>query len=140
MVNSSAANAKTQPTTEQLEYAAIIAWGNRLGILLLLLGFGGMFSGVLPGVLSLEQLQQLWSLPLDEFLQQAQTPRGWGWLSHGGHGDALAMAGILLLGCVTLAGYTLLLVRFVQRREGVRALMALAEIVVTLVAALGWTL
>ncbi len=125
---------------EHQEYATVLAWGNRLGLLLLVLGFLSYVTGFLPGALPLTDLPRLWSLPLNEFLAQAQAPQGWGWLQVVDRGDGVAMVGILTLGCVTVVSYSFLVVRFLRTREHLRLWMALGEIAVTVVAALGWGL
>ncbi len=128
------------PIDEHQEYATVLTWGNRLGLLLLVLGFVSYVTGLLPGTLPLNELPQLWSLPLPEFLAQSQAPQGWNWLTVAGNGDGLAMMGILTLGCITVVSYSFLVVRFLRTRETLRLWMALGEIAVTVVAALGWGL
>lgn len=128
------------PIDEHQEYATVLTWGNRLGLLLLVLGFVSYVTGLLPGTLPLNELPQLWSLPLPEFLAQSQAPQGWNWLTAAGSGDGVAMLGILTLGCITVVSYSFLVVRFLRTRETLRLWMALGEIAVTVVAALGWGL
>lgn len=122
---------------EQLLYARLIAWGTRAGLAVLVLSFAAYLTGLSEPHVPLERLPELWSLPLANYLEQAQVPTGWGWLALIRHGDIAALSGIVILaGCSALA---LLALVAVYLRQGDRAYAALclAEAAVVLLAASG---
>ena len=127
-----------QVDPEQIGYVQVVAWGNRLGLTVMLVGFVGYLSGLLPARIPPETLLEVWSLPLPEFLVQTQSSIGWDWLQYLENGDTLALLGIALLGGVTLAGYLLLLVRFLGERKWRQLGMAVAEIALIVMVAANW--
>jgi hypothetical protein len=66
------------------------------------LSFVAYVSGLLPGVVPVDRLPELWSLPVAQFLARTQMPTGWGWLALLGHGDVLGLLGIALLAGVSV--------------------------------------
>ena len=123
---------------EQLGYAQVVAWGNRLGVAVILVGFIGYLSGLLPARIPPDTLLEIWSLPLPEFLAQTHSSTGWGWLQYLENGDTLALLGIALLGGVTLAGYLLLFVRFLGERKWRQWSMVVVEITLVVLVAANW--
>ena len=89
------------PSVEQplahLIYAKLLERGARLGLVLLVLSFGAYVLGGLVPLVPLEQLPQLWSLPLAEYLERSATPTGWGWLRIAHKADMGGLVGIALL-------------------------------------------
>ena len=132
------ATEELQVDPEQIGYVQVVAWGNRLGLTVMLVGFVGYLSGLLPARIPPETLLEVWSLPLPEFLVQTQSSIGWDWLQYLENGDTLALLGIALLGGVTLAGYLLLLVRFLGERKWRQSGMAVAEIALIVMVAANW--
>ncbi|HIL87215.1 MAG TPA: hypothetical protein EYM25_00610 [Deltaproteobacteria bacterium] len=132
------ATEELQVDPEQIGYVQVVAWGNRLGLTVMLVGFVGYLSGLLPARIPPETLLEVWSLPLPEFLVQTQSSIGWDWLQYLENGDTLALLGIALLGGVTLAGYLLLLVRFLGERKWRQLGMAVAEIALIVMVAANW--
>jgi hypothetical protein len=66
---------------EQQRYARLLDWGTRAGLLLLVASFVAYVSGLLPGVVPVDRLPELWSLPVAQFQARTQMPGGWGWLA-----------------------------------------------------------
>jgi hypothetical protein len=84
----------------QMLYAALLDWGARFGLLMLVIGFALYVLGVLVPHVPLEQMAGLWSQPAASYLQQTGTPTGWGWLALVHKGDLFNLVGIALLaGC-----------------------------------------
>jgi len=81
-------------------YAALLDWGARLGLLMLVLGFALYVFGVLVPLVPLEQMPALWKQPAASYLAQTGTPTGWAWLALAHKGDLFNLVGITLLaGC-----------------------------------------
>lgn len=100
-------------------------------VLALALYLGGVAAPLVP----LEQLPQLWTLPVEQFRSRAGAPSDWAWLRYLGYGDYLSLAGICLFGMLSLVCYARVLPSFLARGERVQAVLAAAQIVVLLAAA-----
>jgi len=123
--------------SEQDAYAGWLAFGTRFGFIALVLSYLVYVTGLVAPDIPPEQLPDLWSLPLDEYLAATHAPTGWSWLRRVHRGDLLNLAGVAVLATCTLACYGRVLPIFV--RAGERALVAIcvAEEVVLLAAAAG---
>lgn len=124
---------------EQLRYATLLDWGTRIGLVLLVASFAAYVSGLLPSQVPLQRLPELWSLPVDRYLQATHMPTGWGWfaLALQGKGDVVGLLGIAVLaGCSVLC---LLALVPLYRRRGDKAyvMLCLAEVAVVVLAASG---
>ena len=123
---------------EQLRYARLLDWGTRLGLLVLVLSFAAYAFGLVSPWVSLEQLPQLWSHPVAQYLQETQSPVGWGWLVLVHRGDVVGLVGIgILAGCSMLCLLALVPL-YLRRGDKAFAALCLAEVAVVLLAASGW--
>jgi hypothetical protein len=128
--------APAQPP-EQQRYAELLVWGTRAGLLVLLAGFAAYVSGLLAPQVPLEQLPQLWALPLPEYLARTGAPTGWAWAGLLHRSDVLSLSGIALLaGCSVLC---LLALVPLYARRGDKAFVAVcvADAAVVCLAASG---
>ncbi len=119
-------------------YAALLEWGTRAGLGLLVLSFIAYVGGLLAPHVPLEQLPQLWNQPVGEYLRRTQSPQGWGWLALATRGDFSNLIGIAVLASCSIP--PLLAVIALFRRQGARAyaIICTLEILVLLLAASGW--
>ncbi|MBL8327580.1 MAG: hypothetical protein JNJ71_01935 [Rubrivivax sp.] len=127
-----------QQPPEQLRFAAWIEAGTRLGLLVLVLSFAAYVLGWLPSAVPPEQLAQLWSLPVEQLLQQTGRGAGWSWLGHLGEGDGVALLGIVVLAGCAVPALLALVPGLWDRRDRALALLCAAESLVILLAATGW--
>ncbi|HEX6633962.1 MAG TPA: hypothetical protein VF038_08320 [Usitatibacter sp.] len=123
--------------SEQHIYAGWLAWGTRIGFTLLVVTYFVYVTGILAPSIPLDQLPQLWALPLDEYLARSHAPTGWTWLADLRQGDFLNLVGVAILAASTLACYFRVLPIFVRAKERVFIAICVAEIVVLLAAAAG---
>lgn len=94
----------TAQSAPQLRYALLLEWGTRIGLLVLVASFFAYVTGWLPARVAPDLLPQLWSHPVDHFLGQTGSPKGWAWITQLHHGDMLGLAGIgILSGCSAVA-------------------------------------
>ena len=121
---------------EQRLYARWLDWGTRIGLALLVVTFTLYASGLVAPHIELGALPRLWVLPVDRYLAATGAPSGWGWLALATKGDYLNLIGIALLGLVTPVCYLRLLAAFAAGGERLFALIAAAQVVVLLGAAL----
>lgn len=122
----------------ELIYARWLAWGSRAGLAVLVLAFLAYVAGLAAPLVALEDLPRLWVLPLEHYLAESGAPVGWDWLSVAAKGDYANLAGIALLGLVSVACYVRLLPELLRRGERVLAAIAAAQILVLAAAALGF--
>jgi hypothetical protein len=127
----------TQPP-EQLLYARLLDWGTRLGLLVLVATFGAYTLGLLTPHVPLERLPELWSHPVGRFLEETQSPTGWGWLALVHRGDVAGLVGIVILAGCSLVCLLALVPLYLRRGDKAFAALCLAEVAVVLLAASGW--
>jgi hypothetical protein len=129
---------KEAPTIqpEALRYAALLAWGTRIGLLLLVLSFAAYVSGWYVPHVPLERLPSLWGLPVTTFHEAARTPQSWDWQLIVMHGDHANMVGIGVLAACSLPPLLALIPLFLKQRNGVvyAAICALEALVLVLAA------
>ncbi len=123
---------------EQLRYARLLEACTRLGLAVLVLSFCAYAGGLLSPRVALQRLPELWSLPVADYLQQTQSPTGWGWLTLLRHGDFAGLLGIAILAGCSLLCLLALVPPYRKRGDRVYVALCLAEVAVVLVAASGW--
>lgn len=126
-----------QQAPEQLAYARWLDWGTRAGSAVLVLCFVVYLAGWASPLVPLEQLPQVWGLPVGQFLTATGLQPGWGWLQQAGHSDVANLVGIgVLAGCSVLC--LLVLARmYLRQGDRVFAAICLAEVLVLTLAASG---
>ena len=127
---------QAQPPEQEL-YARLLDWGTRIGLLLLVASFVAYVSGLLPGVVPVDRLPELWTLPVAQFQARTQMPGGWGWLALLGHGDVLGLLGIALLAGVSIPCLLALVPIYAARGEKAYVAICLLEVAVVALAASG---
>jgi len=123
---------------EQLLYARLLDWGTRLGLAVLVLTFAAYTLGLLSPHVPLERLPELWSHPVGRFLEETQSPTGWGWLALVHRGDVAGLVGIVILAGCSLVCLLALVPLYLRRGDKAFAALCLAEVAVVLLAASGW--
>jgi hypothetical protein len=122
---------------EQLRYARVLEWGARIGLAFAVGAFALYASGVLPGHVPLDQLPNLWSLPLAEYLARSATPIGWQWLRLAMHGDFASLVGIALLATASVACLAAVIPIYRRRSDRVYVALCILAIAVLALAASG---
>ena len=128
---------KAQASEEQLAYAnflGIVSWIS-LGILVIL--FFVYVSGILPNVVDFERIPEFWKLRASDFIHEANSPTGWGWVPLLDHGDMLPYIGIVLLAGMTILSYLRVLPIFLKKKERPYVIIILIELGVLIMAASG---
>ena len=126
-----------QQQAEAARYAWLLDWGTRLGVLVLLLSFSAYLFGVLTPHIPVQQLPEVWNLPLASDLEHTHTPKGWNWLALAGSGDVLNLVGISLLIAASLSPLLGLIPLYLQRRDYAYAAICSAVLAVLVLAASG---
>lgn len=113
---------------EHLRYAQWLHWSGWLGLAMLVGAFVVYATGLVPPVIRLESLPELWKLSSQDFLQLHGLEGGWHWIRRLDRSDMLNVLGIAILaGCSALP---LLAVAPVYLRRGDRTYAALCVLVV----------
>ena len=122
---------------EQLRYATLLDFTSKLGFAALGVGFVAYALGWLDTHVTVEQLPQLWGLPLGGYLAATGAPTGWGWLAHLHKGEYAVLLGIAILAGCSLVCLAAILPIYLRRRDLVYAGICALEIAVLLLAASG---
>jgi len=132
-----AANCKQYAAEEQLAYAGILDWGMKIGFAVLVLTFVVYLFGFAAPHVTHEQLAQLWTKPVGEYLKATNTQSGWSWVSMVGKGDYINFVGIVLLSGVTVVCYLRIVPIFIAARDKAFTAIAVLEVLVLVLAASG---
>ena len=124
------------PDSAQQRYARALAWGTRIGIAFLVIGFVTYLLGMTPHI-PLEQVPALWSRPASELLAQAGLTPGWHWATLVHRSDMLVLAAIAFLASSSLGALVAVLPIFRKRAEYVFVAICILQVGVLLVAASG---
>lgn len=122
---------------EQMRYARVLDVGMKLGLVMLAVFFLVYVTGLLPAHVPLEQLPQVWNLPVTEFLERNGSPTGWGWVPLVGTGDYLNFVGLAVLSGVTILCYLAVIPDYRRKRDTAYLVICVLEVAVLALAASG---
>ena len=111
--------------------------GTRVAFTVVLASFAIYVLGLLDPLVPLQELVQLWGLPVDRYVAATGAPTGWAWLRFLGKGDYLNLLGIALFAAVTIACYARMVPAFSPQGKRAQAMFALLQVLVLLAAASG---
>ena len=118
-------------------YATWLAWGSRIGLALLALGFVAYASGIVAPHVPIERLPELWSRSSADLLREVGLRPGWGWAELFPRSDALILAGIAILASCSIPCLAAAIPVFAAGRERLFVWICTAQIAVLLLAASG---
>jgi len=122
---------------EQLAYANLLDTGMKVGLVGLLITFIVYLLGFLPSQIPINELPNLWSLKIHDFLEKTGLPIGWGWLKNIYKGDYLNYIPIAFLGGLTILCYFRILPIFIKKKDTPYVIITLLEILILILAATG---
>jgi hypothetical protein len=122
---------------EQLRYARLLDLTSKLGFVALVAGYLAYVMGWLEVHVTVEQLPQVWTLPLAEYLARTDSPTGWGWLTQLHKGEFAGLIGIVILAGCSAVCLLAIIPAYVRRRDYVYAAICAVEIAILLLAASG---
>ncbi len=131
------ADQRTPVSPEQVRYARVLDAGMKFGLGVLVAGFFGYVSGIVPAHVPLAQMPALWTLAAPEYLRATGMPQGWGWFAMLGSGDVLPLMGIAILAGISMMCFIGLLPLYVARRDWIYLTITVFEIAVLALAASG---
>lgn len=124
-------------TEEQILYANILNKGMLVGLLGLIVTFIIYGSGLLTPLIPIEQVQNYWVMPVNDYLAQTGIHAGWAWLGNLGKGDMLTFLPIAFLSVLTIICYLAIIPGLLRKKDTVYVALALIEVIVLTVAASG---
>ncbi|MEW5903146.1 MAG: hypothetical protein AB1722_02205 [Pseudomonadota bacterium] len=122
---------------EQRRYATLLNWGGRSGLGILIVSFIAYVMGWMPAHVPLEELPEVWSLPVDEYLERTNSPTGWGWVEFLREGDFAGLFGIAWLSGCTVVCLLAVMPIYHKRREYVFVAICAIALLVQVLAASG---
>ncbi len=128
---------KTAPPPEQIIYANLLFYGCWLAILLMVITYALYLSGLLAPHVPVEQLEQLWRQSVHNYVQTADIPRGWGWVTLITRGDFLNFIGIVLLAGMTVIAFLTLIPAYLKKKDFIYFAIVVVEVLVLMLAASG---
>jgi len=121
----------------QERYARWLAWGMRLGLAFVALGFVAYVTGLLAPHVPIERLPTLWGRSAAELLEQTGVRAGWEWPTLVHRSDMLVLAAIALLASCSIPCLAAVIPVFSRRRESIFVGICILQIAVLIVAASG---
>lgn len=131
------ANNHSHIPVEQQRYATLLSWGAHSGLAILVVSFFAYLFGWMPAHVPLDQLPQVWNLPVGEYLKQTDTPTGWHWLDLVANGDFASLVGIAVLSGCSLICLLAVIPAYARRGDWVFVAICVIAIAVQLLAASG---
>ncbi len=130
-------NASLEATPEQVQYANLLGKGMMLGLVLLFVTFAIYVFGIIDPYIAVNDLSNYWNLSVDDYLQKANIPDGWGWVGMLQYGDFLNFIGVVVLSGITILCYLAIVPTLLKNNDKVYAVLALIEAAVLTLAASG---
>lgn len=127
----------THISVEQKRYATLLNWGARSGLAILIVSFLAYVFGWMPAHVPLDQMPNVWHLPVNEYLKQTGGPTGWSWLGRMGEGDYAGLFGIAWLSGCSLICLVSVMPIYARRRDYVFVAICIIALLVQLAAASG---
>jgi len=121
----------------QRRYGAWLAWGGRIGMAALLLGFVAYASGLVGPHVPMERVPELWHLPAADLLREVGLRPGWGWAELLHRSDMLMLGAIAFLASCSALCLAAVIPLFHARGERIFVGICVAEIAVLTLAASG---
>lgn len=131
------ANNDSHISVEQQRYATLLSWGSRSGLAVLTVSFLAYMFGLIPAHVPLDQMPSYWGLSSHEYLQQTNSPVGWGWVSKLAEGDYASLLGIAWLSGCSLVCLVAVMPIYARRGDKIFVGLCVAALAVQLLAASG---
>jgi hypothetical protein len=127
----------SEPRNEAQRYALLLERGTWFGQAALVISFAVYVFGFVPPHVPLDQLPTVWNLPVSTYLQQTNTPTGWGWTTLAMKGDFLNLIGICILAGCSLPALLALIPLYLKQNDRAYAVICALVAVVLVLAASG---
>ena len=126
-----------QTPPEQLTYANLLFYGSWGAIAILLITFAVYVSGIFESYIPINEVSQYWSMPVSQYVHEANIPIGWGWAGLLGKGDFLNFIGIVLLAGMTIVCFLVILPHYLKEKDIPYVVLIILEVLVLCLGASG---
>ena len=126
-----------QAPPEQITYANLLFYGSWGAIAILLITFFVYVSGVFESYIPINEISQYWSMPVSQYVHEANIPIGWGWATLLGKGDFLNFIGIVLLAGMTIVCFIVILPYYIKQKDIPFMVLIILEVLVLCLGASG---
>ena len=126
-----------QTPPEQLTYANLLFYGSWGAIAILLITFAVYVSGFFESYIPINEVSQYWSMPVSQYVHEANIPIGWGWAGLLGKGDFLNFIGIVLLAGMTIVCFIVVLPYYLREKDIPYVVLIILEVLVLCLGASG---
>jgi hypothetical protein len=126
-----------QAPPEQITYANLLFYGSWGAIAILVITFAVYVTGVLDTYIPINEVSQYWSMPVGQYVHEANVPTGWGWATLLGKGDFLNFIGIALLAGMTIVCFLVVLPYYVKQKDIAFVVLIILEVLVLCLGASG---
>jgi hypothetical protein len=130
-------SAAPQTPPEQITYANLLFYGSWGAIAILLITFFVYVSGVFESYIPINEISQYWSMPVSQYVHEANVPIGWGWATLLGKGDFLNFIGIALLAGMTIGCFIVILPYYIKQKDIPFIVLIILEVLVLCLGASG---
>lgn len=124
-------------TREQQDYAQLLDYGMKIGMVILLVTFFIYVFGVLEPNIAFNDLPNEWDKSAHEYVQDNGEIKGWGWAANLGKGDFLNFLGIAFLAGVSILCYLRIIPGLMGNKDYIYVILVLGEVAVLGLAASG---
>ena len=131
------ASEASQAPPEQMTYANLLFYGSWAAIAILVITFAVYVSGVLESYIPINEVPKYWSMPVSQYVHEANIPIGWGWTTLLGKGDFLNFIGIVLLAGMTIICFIVILPYYVKQKDIHFLIIIILEVLVLCLGASG---
>lgn len=122
---------------EQVRYANLLFYGSWAAIAILIITFGIYVTGIFESYIPIDEVSQYWSMPVSQYVHEANIPTGWGWATLLGKGDFLNFIGIALLAGMTIICFVILFPFYLKQKDVPFMVIIVLEVLVLCLGASG---
>ncbi len=126
-----------QAPPEQVTYANLLFYGSWGAIAILVITFGVYVTGIFDSYIPINEVSQYWSMPVSQYVHEANIPTGWGWATLLGKGDFLNFIGIALLAGMTIVCFVILFPFYLKQKDVPFMVIVVLEVLVLCLGASG---
>ena len=126
-----------QAPPEQVTYANLLFYGSWGAIAILVITFGVYVTGIFESYIPVNEVSQYWSMPVSQYVHEANIPTGWGWATLLGKGDFLNFIGIVLLAGMTIVCFVILFPFYLKQKDVPFMVIIVLEVLVLCLGASG---
>jgi len=127
----------SQAPPEQVRYANLLFYGSWGAIAILVITFGVYVTGIFDSYIPINEVSQYWSMPVSQYVHEANIPTGWGWATLLGKGDFLNFIGIALLAGMTIVCFVILFPFYLKQKDVPFMVIVVLEVLVLCLGASG---